>query len=137
MFETTRDLAAVAAWLDRNGNASTWFSSSGEPVSGVEVANHMEAAARILSEDGWSPGWRPPGLQLDQALAAAALGGAGTSDTRSVAAVLMEAVICSATGALGAHYLLWEDVAGRTGEQVVQLLTDAAAFAREYGPEVA
>lgn len=137
MTDTTRDLAAVAAWLNEYSPASAWFASSGERLTGTVVATHLEATARILTEDGWANSNLTPGLSIDQAMAAAELGGDGSGDTRYVATTLMEAVICSATGALAAHYLPWEKAGDRTTEQVVRLLIDTATFARQYGPEAA
>jgi len=43
--------ARVASWLDKYGNSSTWYSTSGQPVTGAEVAAHLEAATVFLSED--------------------------------------------------------------------------------------
>lgn len=100
-----------------------WFGTSGEPVTGTQVAKHLDAALGAMERDGWEPGT----FGLREALA-------GATDVTGVSVSVLELVICAHTGASAAEPRLWDTVPGRTLDQVRTLLLAGAAYARRYGP---
>lgn len=103
-----------------------WFGVSGEPVTGTQVAEHLEIALRPLELEGWQPGTFGLWEVLD-----------GPTDVKGVAVSLLELVICAHTGASAAEPRLWDTVPGRTFDQVRALLLAGAAYARAHGPSAA
>ncbi|OIJ95404.1 hypothetical protein [Streptomyces colonosanans] len=100
-----------------------WHGSSGEPVTGLQAATHLETALGVLDREGWEPG----AFGLWEVLA-------GPVDLTGVSVSVLELVICAHTGASAAEPRLWDKVPGRTVDQVRALLLAGAAYARRYGP---
>ncbi|MHB6912799.1 hypothetical protein [Streptomyces sp. DB-54] len=100
-----------------------WHGTSGEPVTGVQAATHMETALGLLDREGWEPGE----FGLWEVLA-------GPTDLTGVSVSVLELVICAHTGASAAEPRLWDTVPGRTVDQVRALLLAGAAYARHHGP---
>ncbi|MGY1583850.1 hypothetical protein [Streptomyces sp. MN13] len=99
-----------------------WYGPSGEPVSGRQVAEHLEAALDVLGQEGWEPG----SFGLWEVLA-------GPVDLTSVSARVLELVICARSGAVAVEPRLWDRNPARTLGQVRALLLAGAAYARRHG----
>ncbi|MFF5256931.1 hypothetical protein ACFY4K_33495 [Streptomyces leeuwenhoekii] len=119
----TRAAELEALWCT---GSQLWFGTSGEPVTGTQVARHLDAALGAMERDGWMPGE----FGLWQALD-------GPTDVKSVSISVLELVICAHTGASAAEPRLWDTVPGRTFDQVRALLQAGAAYARAHGPSAA
>ncbi|GAB1340848.1 hypothetical protein ACE1SV_74380 [Streptomyces sp. E-15] len=100
-----------------------WHGSSGEPVTGLQAAAHLDAALAVLDRDGWEPGSFGLWEVLD-----------GHADLRGVSVSVLELIICANTGAGAADPRLWDTVPGRTVDQVRALLLAGAVYSRRYGP---
>lgn len=149
----------------------TWYTLSGQAVSGEDAAQHLEAVRELLAARGWRRDWdsdsdgpadpgpidesaptrdlirylvklairvlrheyfeQPRGLVLSRAVHEV------DADVSGVAGRCLDLVLRAETGAPAASYAAWSRRPGRTIEQVTELLTQAAEFARRYGPEVA
>ncbi|MFD5891120.1 hypothetical protein ACFWHQ_34865 [Streptomyces sp. NPDC060334] len=116
----TRAAHLEAAWYT---GLRMWHGSSGEPVTGLQAATHLDSALALLDREGWEPG----AFGLWEVLA-------GPLDLTGVSASVLELVICAHTGASAAEPRLWDLVPGRTVDQVRALLSAGAAYARRYGP---
>ncbi|MFC0602259.1 hypothetical protein [Streptomyces palmae] len=124
-LETTEALLRRAAELEAGWYTGPrmWHGTSGEQVTGLQVATHLEAALGVLERDGWEPG----SFGLWEVLH-------GSLDLTSVSTGVLELVICARTGASAAEPRLWDLVPGRTADQVRTLLLIGATYARRYGP---
>ncbi|MFJ9412456.1 hypothetical protein [Streptomyces sp. NPDC101393] len=109
-----------AAWYT---GPRMWFGTSGEPVTGPQVATHLETALALLEREGWEPGEFGLREVLD-----------GPLDVKGVSGSVLELVICAHTGASAAAPRLWDTVPGRTIDQVRALLLAGSAYARRHGP---
>ncbi|MDT0306103.1 hypothetical protein RM780_03885 [Streptomyces sp. DSM 44917] len=122
-------------WYDRlNGLANSidlWTGRSGRPLTGPEVAGHLDAARDLLDSRGWGSTRQ---ARVYRALTATSTGVHDT-DSRSAAAALLDLVQQARTGAGSpVDYEAWEARAGRTWREVEELLAEAAQYAREHGP---
>ncbi|MEW2709079.1 hypothetical protein AB0948_29380 [Streptomyces koyangensis] len=100
-----------------------WHGPSGTPVTGEQTAAHLDQARSVLGREGWLPGE----FGLQEALA-------GPADLTSVSVSVLELVVCALTGAGAAEPRIWDQVPGRTADQVHALLLVGAAYARRQGP---
>jgi hypothetical protein len=108
------------------------------------VARHLDGVLNVLIERGWTQDqfWDETGaVCLLRALSVAAELGYGdsadvpleayASTTYNVANRFLDLMVQVRTGRLGAG-MPWNDEAGRTAGEVLELVADAAAFARSY-----
>lgn len=126
---------AAASRID----SRTWFSLSGERVTGEAVAAHLVDAARLMRRDNWDPQVYGAGSyrQLVDALRQVRLDALHDEDTQAVGVDLMEQILAAHLGAPFVDLDVWQDKAARTLPEVLDLLAAAAAFARTYGPRMA
>ncbi|MGW3954065.1 DUF6197 family protein [Streptomyces sp. NPDC004752] len=131
---------AVTAWIERawqlapGGRWMAW-GDSGMPLTGQAIAAHAESAAQILRTAGWNPAVAS-GRTLRNALVYAERIDTGrlcSMDTRLLVADIIALLVRAATGAPYAYYETWDAHPDRTADQVLQILTVAAEFARRYG----
>jgi hypothetical protein len=101
------------------------------------VARHLDRAVQVVEETGWAQGLmrgEDGGVCLLQALELAADGGhIGSYESSStyVAGTYLDVMVHAITGRPG-WYLGWNDEPGRTRGEALDLLKDAAAFARSH-----
>lgn len=121
----TADVLVRAAELESAwySGRRAWHGPSGELVTGARIAAVLASAAATLRREGWAPGE----FGLREVLA-------GDRDLFMVARQVLELVICARTGAGAAEPVLWDLVPGRTVGQVLELLADGEAYARQRGP---
>lgn len=113
-------------------------------VPGSVVARHLDGALRVLIERGWTQGqfWDASGaVCLMRAVSVAAkLGYGDTADapgkpfgstTYHLANVYLGLMVHVRIGRPGAA-MPWNDRPGRTAGEVLELVADAAEFARSY-----
>lgn len=114
-------------------------------VPGAVVARHLDGAAEVLLREGWTQNQMRAddgGVCLFKALTRAAelaygerAGESGRdfqATTHYVAGSYLDLMVLVRTGRPG-WYLGWNDVPGRTVAEVLELVEDAAAFARSHG----
>ncbi len=108
--------------------------------AGAAAARHLEGVARVLADEGWTQGsFRRGGLCLFGALQRAAELGFGDAleapgkamedSSHFLAGAYLNLMVEARTG----EYLwfpAWNDEPGRTFDEVLELVQDAAAFAR-------
>lgn len=160
------DLFGRAAELiaaDRYGNV--WQGRSGEIMSGVEAARHLEATLALLDRVGWVrvyeddevdvdpesssirhlivallklAGWSSDRrLTLFGAMYQVAGSGGGDSESQLVADRVLDLLLRVRTGAVSADADAWAGRRGRSFEELRGLLLAGAEFARAYGPKPA
>jgi len=116
-----------------------WTGLSGAILTGREVADHLGAAVARLERESWAPHDMRTFRSVGMALIDTAPGGAGDRDARVVATRLLDLLVHVQAGAPGVcafgAFDAWEGRAGRTWPEVKELLTTAAQFAREHGPQ--
>lgn len=137
-----------------------WRSSSGEPLTGEDIAHRLDLTLRMLEQRGWSTDYAgrtqmalanlsrtldaietdrelpesepiPTSLSLSDALWQAD----GDGDTYRAAEKCLELIIRARTGvSYEVQYRAWESKRNRTFTDIHGLLTTTAIFARRYGP---
>ncbi|HLL33354.1 MAG TPA: hypothetical protein VK545_05545 [Streptomyces sp.] len=114
----------------------TWYGLSGARLTGEQVAQHLEAAARLMEREDWDPQKHAPfsGRHVWDALRSTAKDGMGDTDTQWVARKVMETLLRAHTGAPYVDYEVWSEHRDRTLTDVLALLRTAATIARETGP---
>lgn len=106
-----------------------WIGPSGETVTGQQTANHLDAAAAILKADIDAE------YTLDQALCQVVVDGGGDLDSLRLAKTVLNLVLRERTGARYADADTWAARRGRAADEVLNLLDEAARFARLHGPQ--
>jgi hypothetical protein len=126
---------AAAARID----SRTWFTLSGERVTGEDVAAHIESASLLMRRDNWDPQRYGPGSgrHLLGALREARLDSLHDEDTQAVARDVMEQILEVHLAAPYVDLDVWSEKASRSLPEVLDLLAAAATFARTYGPRMA
>ncbi|POX58879.1 hypothetical protein C3492_35710 [Streptomyces sp. Ru62] len=122
--------------FDQLHEPRTWYGLSGTRLTGEQVAQHLEAAARLMERENWDPQVHAPfsGRHLRDALHSTAQDGMGDADTQWVARTVMETLLRAHTGAPYVDYEIWSEHRDRTLTDVLNLLRAAAIVARETGP---
>ncbi|PJE97156.1 hypothetical protein CUT44_14345 [Streptomyces carminius] len=144
--DAAHHLEAVRSLLDKRGWSRTVGSGSDEeetedgthPLAGADeswtVKRLLLGLIRaVVEEMSWTPA--PP--TLNGALDAVSRTADGDADTETVAGRCIEAVLRLRTGARYPSLIAWSGKRGRTYEEICEVLTEAAAFARTHGPAVA
>ena len=113
-----------------------WEGLSGSRTTGEAIAAHLEAAGEFMEREGWDPQLYGLGSnrQLSDALRQTAMDGLGDADTRYLARSCMELVLRTRLGVSYVDYEVWTENLHRTLDEVLELLTATAAYARQYGP---
>lgn len=109
----------------------------------VAVARHLDGAMHVLAREGWAQNVmraESGGVCLFKALSVAAELGYGDrfdesgcsfqANTHYVAGSYLDLMVLARTGERQ-WYLGWNDAEGRTQSEVLELVHDAAAFARQ------
>jgi L-fucose isomerase-like protein len=108
-------------------------------ASAVAVARHLDRALQVIEQTGWTQGLmrdEDGGVCLLKALTLAAgderVGSYETSTTY-VAGTYLDVMVHVVTGQPG-WFLGWNDEPGRTRDEALALVREAAEFARTHGP---
>jgi hypothetical protein len=130
-------LIEQARGLADDGRLEGWleWGIGGQPLTGEDLAAHAEAAIEVLHRIGWNPSFVAC-RGISQAMMRAVREheyGRFSEDTRHALGRVLEDLICAETGAPYADYGVWERHPQRLLDEVVALLTAAAAYARAYG----
>ncbi|MHC3450801.1 DUF6197 family protein [Streptomyces prasinus] len=158
----TDALATTAA--ERVARDDFWTGWSGEPVTGAAVAEHLEDVTALLEKRGWVRNTQddPQLPEADESMSVKALLLAGLralrslvkdtgpltlmsatfeighatsdTDTKVVADRVLDELVRDFTRHPGAMHNPWAEKRGRTWDEVRDLLTAAAEFARVHGP---
>lgn len=150
--DAAHHLEAALALLERDGWSRTLaFTTDADNEDKPESApvNHLKGAdeswpvkklllalARTVSDHldwEWTPA-KPTPRTLSGAMHEVRRTEDGDHDSWYVATSCVEAVLRLRTGAPTANLSAWSEKHGRTYADVRELLTEAAAFARKYGP---
>ncbi|MFE3144273.1 hypothetical protein [Streptomyces scopuliridis] len=129
LVEEAHELALI-----RHGKEWLAWGSSGMPLTGEQIAGHVETAAQVLHADGWNPSDTAQRGIRDALVSAEILEGQRfTQDTRWVIEHILNLLIRASTGAPSAFYETWDMHPSRTVGEVYTILAAAAAYARRYG----
>ncbi|WP_326615330.1 hypothetical protein OG949_41225 (plasmid) [Streptomyces scopuliridis] len=129
LVEEAHELALI-----RHGKGWLAWGSSGMPLTGEQIAGHVETAAQVLHSDGWNPSDTAQRGIRDALVSAEILDPRRfTEDTRWVIEHILNLLIRASTGAPSAFYETWDMHPDRTVEEVYTILAAAAAYARRYG----
>lgn len=133
-FDDTDDVLAAARKELRD--PWMWAAPSGEPVSGEQVAQHLEAAADLMEDQNWDPQvYRPEARRsLRSAVLATTLDGRGDDDTVFIVRNVLQALLKARMNALTVDYGAWAEHGNRTLAEVTATARTAARLARETGP---
>lgn len=114
-----------------------WLNALINRAPGQHTAHHLDGALHVLTHEGWTQNrFVNGGYCLLAALTRAADLGYGThthtpDSTYLTASACLDLMIHARTGTrIGC--LTWNDTPGRTLDEVLELVTDAAAFARTH-----
>jgi hypothetical protein len=118
---------AVSAGID----PLMWVGVAGERPAGIEIAEHLEATARLLQRADSEPTFD---RSLSTVMRAARAEGVGSEDTQVVGKDLMEHVLRIHLRAPYAQVDAWSESPKRQPGDVLALLTASAELARRYGP---
>lgn len=113
------------------------FHTDDGPVTGRQVADHIEASIKVLDRDGWTQmAWTAAGGShcIAGALRVARREGTGTEGTHRAALRCMGLLLKARQPESNENCLLWNDTRGRTYAEVREALATTAEFARTYGP---
>lgn len=129
----------------RLGAAAELVAAPLQPYRGIlhrapadAVARHLDGALQVIEQTGWTQGLmrgEDGGVCLLKALELAAGDGhvgSYESSTAYVAGTYLDVMVHAVTGRPG-WFLGWNDEPGRTRDEALALVRDAAAFARTYG----
>lgn len=130
-----RHLEATAALLERDGWTRVYDTTgptAEEPAPGDSSTLRERFAwiFRVVRSEYDSN----PARTLGVALLAVSNSASGDADTESAAEAVLRAVLRARTGARYVQLSAWASRLNRTWPQVRDLLTEAAAVAREFGP---
>jgi hypothetical protein len=105
--------------------------------AGERTARHLDHATTLIKRDGWTQGiYGNPdaGYCIKGALSTAIRSGTGASqDTYSAGLGCIELVLRAMAGSCQ-EAAGWNDAPGRTADEVVTVLRQAAEVARRFGP---
>ncbi|MFB7500053.1 hypothetical protein ACFC09_36140 [Streptomyces sp. NPDC056161] len=123
-----------------------WLEIGLRRAPAAAAARHLDGAADVLAREGWTQNQmraRDGGVCLAKALMRAAELGHGDHPDRPgmdfrattyyVAGRYLDVMVLARTGS-PKWYLGWNDAPGRTAVEVLELVRDAAEFARVHGP---
>lgn len=140
-----------------------WVGPSGETISGAETADYLDTLRELLEKRGWVRSEQhddPQAPELDESQSVKTMlltlwryardllgpdsgphtlfGGRVAvddgADADSVAFRVLDALVAGLTGVRTAQATAWAGRKGRTWDEVRDLLTAAADFARTHGP---
>lgn len=144
LVEHAREARLAEASRILQGGPGAWLKAVLDRASAEAVARHLDGALHILRADGWAQNVmrdRDGGVCLFKALSVAAERGYGEASgepgrpfeatTHYVAGAFLDLMAWVRTGG-PTWYLGWNDEPGRTAGEALELVEDAAVFARRW-----
>ena len=126
-LDTTRKLLERDGWVRNYGNDDQDVEMPDENASVKDMIRHLFRVIR----DAVGTDKR---CTLSSGIYAVTRSDDGDDDTEQTATRVLDVILRARSGANSAFYASWASKLGRTWEEVSDLLTEAAEFARTYGP---